>query len=182
MSPKWSSLNRLERQRTERVFEGLEARELLRTSAREEAKAAVGFSSLHAYVNDPSVSMTEPLEAALDADERLQKALSRLLEKAALFHSPRMAAASQGQLEKRQGLNFAMDFKESRADSNQVYVIVKAQDRKVAPGSLFVTTRDGKIHKHPLADGTGPSFQLLFDAESEILKALRDPESEVNLV
>lgn len=140
-----------------------------------------GFTALYAYACDPAMPLSAKLAAALHVDAQLAADLKRLLAKECLFQASRQAAASSGGAERRRGPGFTLDIRPSRAEATQVYVVIRLIAHGERPDTLFVTRRESDFLKQPLPVAPGDTFQLLFDADAAIIRALRDPQSEVFL-
>ncbi len=126
--------------------------------------------------------MSDALERALSARPALADDLQSLLRKRAMLHSPRLAAASSGLESSRRGTGFTISLRRSRAEPAQVYVVIDVLDTSSGPPrTLFVSKRHEHLVKHALPDANGGTIQLLADAESDLVLALRDPDSEVFL-
>lgn len=161
------------------VFQALSALDQIKQPG--EAPRPIGMSELYAYASEPAQPLTPRLAAALRDDPHLAADLRRLLVKTSRYHGPRLAAASSGALDHRDGPGFRLDIRPSRADTSQVYVIIQLRDETPAPDTLFVARPETEFLKHPLPSPSGDRLQLLFDAGAEIVQALRDPTSEVLL-
>ncbi len=167
-----------------RAFEALSALDdLAATKGKPVAgERRAGFSDLYAYVTDPKRPMSQALEEALSTHPSLAMDLQRLLRKRARHHSPRLAAASSGRESNRRGTGFTISLRPSRAEPAQVYVVIEVFNLSSRPPrTLFVSQPDERVVKHALPGAEGGTIQLLADAESELVKALSDPESEVFL-
>lgn len=144
------------------------------------APGKVGFADLYAYAVDPAHQPTPRLLDALDRDAGLQADFQRLLKNTARYHMPEVAAASTGALESREADGCRIRFKASRADAEQVYVIVEATaDATFTPEILFVTYPDGRTRRAELAGGRDGKVQILLDRNSEIAQGLMDINTEV---
>ncbi len=184
MTGTWETLTPRQQDAARQAFAALGALDRLDQAGRERSAGArrVGFSDLYAFATEPERAMTPALARALGADARLRDDLERLLVKTARYRSPRLAAASSGPVVHRQGTGFTIDLRPSRAEASQVYVIIELDD--IVPGLpriLFVTGRRDRLLKHPLPAAQGNTIQLLAEADSDLIQALRDPGSEVFL-
>ena len=184
MTNTWGRVTRDQREAARRAFEALSALDDL-AAARGKPVAgerSAGFSDLYAYVTDPERPMSQALERALSTRPSLAMDLQRLLRKRASHHAPRLAAASSGLESSRRGSGFTISLRPSRAEPAQVYVVIDVLDlASRPPRTLFVSQPDDRLVKHALPGAEGGTIQLLADVESELVRALRDPESEVFL-
>ena len=98
------------------------------------------------------------------------------------FRCPRSAAAGTKALENRQGQGFAIRLRPSRAEPSQVYVMIELLDPGAeAPKALFIARHPKGLLKQALPEARGGMVQLLAEVESDLIRALRDPGSEVFL-
>ena len=73
-----------------------------------------------------------------------------------------------------------MTLRESHADPSQIYVVIAlAAKSTAAPRALFVIDDQATCQKVPLPSPLNGTVQLLLDADSDIVAALRDPATEV---
>ncbi|MFQ5973053.1 MAG: hypothetical protein ACE5Q3_12035 [Alphaproteobacteria bacterium] len=168
----------------QKVFEALCTLDTLeeREEGRERARPPITFADLYALVNDAGASPGAESAAALRADPRLAADFRQLLRNVALYHSPRLAAASSGAVSRREGPGFVIEFFPSRAQPSAMFAIIKMDHvNQDVPETLLVTAADGRVMKEVLPRPSGGSIQLLLEAGSELLSALRDPTAEVFL-
>ena len=184
MTGTWKDLTQEQRSLAEQAFDALSTLdELAAASNAEDGRARrIGFGDIYAYVNEPYCDMSAPLRQALEADKRLRDDLMRLLAKTAGYRCPRSAAAGTKALESRQGQGFAIRLRPSRAEPTQVYVVIELLDPGAqAPKALFIARHPDGLLKQALPDVRGGTVQLLAEVESDLIRALRDPGSEVFL-
>ncbi len=144
------------------------------------APGKVAFADLYAYAVDPGHEPADRLLDALDTDTGLQADFQRLLKNTARYYMPEVAAASTGALDSREVDGCKILFKSSRADPDQVYVIVEATaDKTFAPEMLFVQFPDGRTRRTELGGGRDGRTQILLDRASEIAQGLMDINTEV---
>jgi hypothetical protein len=140
----------------------------------------VSFDDLYRFANDPGEDMSSDMAAALAASPRLRADLRLLVERAARGESLIAAAASSGTITTRHGTSFRMTLRESRADRSQVYVLIQINGKAaLAPRALFVIDDASACRKLSLPTPLNGTVQLLLDADSDIVSALRDPATEV---
>lgn len=145
-------------------------------------RAPVGFRDIYRYATDPDQGMSPDLRQALQSNARLRADLRHLLERTSLLHLSARAAASGGTITTRQGEGFRMTLRESRAERGQIYVIIRFGDTVMPPPKmLFVIDDDSGFRKLPLPAPSAGTVQLLLEADSDIVAALRDPRTEVFL-
>lgn len=118
----------------------------------------------------------------LEGDAGLRRDFRRLLGKTALAYMPRVAAASSGEIRQRSGDNCRIRFEPSRAEPDQVYVIIEfTLGEGGLPVSLFVCDSDNRCDKFPLPRGRDGVIQLLLERDSDLLAKLRDINTEIYL-
>ncbi len=189
MTTSWKAYSERQRGLARRTFEALCLRDELEfrdpgplsEESTKESPPAVSFSELFELVRDRARPLDPENSAALSANPRLAADFRRLIANLAQYQAPRMAAASTGEVHRREGAGFAIEFRASRVDRTQVYVSIRlATAERKAPEVLFVS-RAGGLLKYPLPPLLGDTVQLLLETGSELLTALQDPSSEVFL-
>jgi len=184
MTATWNSMTDEARALTAATFEALTLLDGIHDRPAEtdpQTGKRCGFTALYAYACDPATPMSAELAAALCEDAQLAADLRHLLAKECLYQTPRQAAASSGGAEHRQGPGFTLDIRPSQSEASQVYVVIHLNRHDERPEALFVSRRESDFLKEPLPAAPGDTFQLLFDADAAIVRALRDPQSEVFL-
>lgn len=142
----------------------------------------VGLAELHAFATRRGGAEDDAILAALARDGTLRETFRRLLANISLAVMPRVAAASSGGVDSREGDNFLMTFKFSRADPSQVYVTIRMTAPGLeAPESLFIVGGASVPVKHPLPEVQDGIIQILAEADSDLVRALRDTATEVFL-
>ena len=183
MTGTWSALTADEKELVRQAFDALHALDDVRSGAADDAsQRRIGFSDLYALATDPDRAMTGDVRRALAADPDLSEDLHRLLAKTAAYRLAPCAAASTGPVFKREGSGFSVSLHPSRAEPSQVYVIIDVADTSLGvPSTLFVCEGRGCFFKFPLPESQGRSIQVLAESESDLVRALRSPGSEVFL-
>ena len=125
--------------------EVVEALSLLDALDEPAAAKPVSFAELYAYATDPGRRARPQLLDALAASPRLRADLQRLLSNTAVFSLPQVAAASSGVIERREGDGCRIEFRASRADPGQVYVIINLDERTPkTPSTLIIYGSEGR--------------------------------------
>jgi len=98
-------------------------------------------------------------------------------------YAPRLAAAaSSGRTQTREGEGCRISLRPSRADPEQVYVVVEmTRPEGVVPRHLFLSLPDGLFSRFDLPEPDGMVFQILAQADSGLVRGLSSPETEVFL-
>ena len=184
MTGTWKAFTRDQRALAERAFDALTTLDEIAAAKHAEGSGErrVGFGDVYAYVTEPGRPMSTQLREAIEADARLRGDLLRLLAKTAGYRCPRSAAAGTKVLESRHGQGFAIRLRPSRAEPSQVYVVIELLDPVAeAPKALFIAQHPEGLLKQALPDVRGGTVQLLAEVESDLIRALRNPRSEVFL-
>ncbi len=137
------------------------------------------FARLYGHATgaaDPAVGRALADDAALLADYR------RLLGNLATVHFPKVAAASSGALEHRQIAGARLTLRGSRADADQVYLIVQLDDTTRAPTALIATLDAAGATRLDLPPFQGGRAQLLLDKSSAVVQAFQNINAEVHLI
>ena len=184
MTGSWNGFTTRQKEAAQHAFLALSTLDGLREAERrrDDDSRRIGFADLYAFVSDPQRTMTAALGRALNEQPRLRVDLDRLIAKTARYHAPKLAAASTGPATQRHGTGFTIALRPSRAEPSQVYVVIELAD--IVPGLprlLFVSDQQDRLLKQPLPEAQGNTIQLLAEASSDLIRALRDPESEVFL-
>lgn len=184
--PVWKDMGPKEREAAERAFEMLSHYDGLTRAMRQEETGEAGpsFAALYRYATDPQAMLNPQQSRALARDLKLQDALERLLAKNSIYHFPRVAAASTGTVEERDGDGFNIKLKQSRADAGQVYIILTLESHiEEQPSCLMMKREDGSYLKQPLPEDIDDGVaQMLEAADSDIVKALQDVKTELYLL
>lgn len=144
--------------------------------------AVVSFHDIYRYATDPAASPSADLARALATDARAREDLRCLLARVAPYRQVTRAAASSGTVTTRSGSGFEISLRESRADPDQLYLIIKLANTAVpAPGTLFVIGDGDGCRKVPLPNPIGGVIQLLLDTASDLVGALCNPKTDVFL-
>ena len=176
----WSSRDSDERHRLARRFAVRAFVENATNWDREEVTAGIPFPRLYDSVLGAGALGAE-VAAALLEDSDLRADFDLLLERTARYHLPRAAVASTGELDRRETGGLVINLVRSRANPAQVYVLIEVEgDRDETV--LIVRTPVGEYLKESLPPPDGGTIRLLKSAEDPIIKALRDPASEVFLL
>ncbi|MDX1483428.1 MAG: hypothetical protein R3229_03005 [Alphaproteobacteria bacterium] len=165
----------------EAVFVALETLDRITPApGRTAISAHAGFDALYRFATDPTMAMDRELERALAESPRLRADLHRLVQRTAGSGALMAAAASSGTITTRRGTSFRMTLRESRADSNQVYVMIHLSPKaEMPPRTLFVIDDSAGCRKMPLPAPHDGTVQLLLEGDSDLVAALRDPATEV---
>jgi len=141
----------------------------------------IGFSELYAYATQADHIPAPALKEALFSNLKLRRDFKRLINKQSIATMMRAAAASSGQIERREGDGFVLTLRPSQADKNQIYLLIQSEDRDDSPSLLFVEDENGPFHRLVIEDFYDGEAQILLSVEDDIVKALRKPKVDVIL-
>ena len=142
-------------------------------------KTKVHPQTLFAYATDPCFTATTKLENLLETDVNASADLQRMLKNTARHCMPKMAAASSGDIECREINGMKIEFRQSQANKNQIYVLLKALDIDAPPKILFVKDPKGSVRRLVLPDFKSGRGQLILERGDPIFIGLMDINSEV---
>ena len=183
MNDTWKSLSSAEKQAAEEAFSALSIFDDLgdAAKAKDGRDQTFGFRDIYAFATGLEAP-TQALREALLRDRRLRSDLDRLMDKVSLYRFPKVAAASSGAVEGRDGDNYRIRLKVSRAAPGQTFVIIEFDDPKAkVPAALFFRRPDGEYGVHPLPEPEGGVIQILADSGSGLVTALSNVDTEVYL-
>lgn len=164
------------------IFVAGDALDRLATAAHTQQPAALSFHDIYRYATDPAGGSSAEVDQALATDARARADLRRLLGRIAPYRQAARAAASSGAVTLRSGTGFEIILRESRADRDQLYLIIKlANAGRPAPGTLFVIGEDEGCRKVALPRPTDGVIQLLLNTASDLANALCNPKTDVFL-
>jgi len=145
------------------------------------AMPVLSFAHLYDYASG-AADADGQIDQALHANPRLRADLRALLAKVALNTLPEVAAASSGDLESRETDQCRIRIEPSRAEADQVYVIIELVDPSATmPRVLFTCTTDDRSDRIDLPEGRDGVIQVLLDRSAPVLTSLRDHKAEVYL-
>ena len=182
MSDTWKSLNSAEKKAVEETFVALSIFDDLgngRMSKKGQGRV-FSFRDVYAF----ATGLEEPpqgLREALLSDRKLRSDLDYLLDKI-FYKFPKVAAASTGAIDCREGENYKIRLKVSRAAPEHTYVIIEFDDPKAnLPVAIFFRRSNGEYGVHPLPEPEDGAIQILADSSSDIVTALSSVDTEVYL-
>ena len=196
MSKAWSARSEAERKAVEAAFVARHGAGLLldgdselpppadfqpRTEARR-----LPFGRLYSALRDGG-PMPPEVSEALRADPELREDFALLLQRCAWQHLPRAAAAAGHEgLHRREAGGFVLRLVASRADRDQVYLLIELPEEAGAaagaPERIVVKTPAGEFLKRELSTPEARTIRLLIAADDPLAKAVAEPANEVFLL
>ncbi len=120
------------------VFCAEDAWSELTSEQRKSDVTAIPFSRLYAFAANPDQSADPELSDALVRDTKLARHFHHLCEQNAVARLPRVAAAGDEPLPSRDGDGCRLRLEPSRAEPEQVYLIVEFNDTAANPENLLL--------------------------------------------
>lgn len=147
------------------------------------APKSIPVSRLYAIVTDPGSPMPPDIAAAMLQRPALRAAYRALLAGSASYHVPEaMAASTDVLLLKRRGDGCLIRFLPSRAEPDQVYLIVELDDPgRAMPSALVFCDAEDFCSAVELTGWRNGVAQLIVETSSAILRLARDPKSSAYL-
>lgn len=177
----WQSRSEIEKARIETAFSARHAADLwLDTAGPGQAKPAA-LPILYRAAKDPTAPLPAALVAQLATDTRLKADFDRLLSRIAACRMPRAAAASSGSLDRREAQGFVLRIRPSRADPDQVYLLIDIPDRAETP-QVLMARDNGEILRRALGEPQDGMFRLILERSDPLLAAIGDPATEIDLI
>ncbi len=178
----WEKLDKDQKARAEETLEALLTLDELWTHLKpgEDPSRRIGFDDLYKFVIGTRQLDQMELNQALSQDKKLAAGFDRLLHNEALYYMPQAAAASSGEMDEREGEGFVIRLKPSRATPDQIYVMIEFENSGAKlPSNLFLMHASGKYSQLDLPEGSSGTVQIVAEANSDLIKNLRDPGTEV---
>ncbi len=143
------------------------------------ASRAVGFSELYRYVTEAEFRPRPELLDAVANDAGVRADVRALLRNRAVAVIPEAAAAAgEDEIDERMINGWRILIRRVHANPSQVWIIVEYADKAAdMPRILFAGDS-----RHPLPESRDGRFQFRLDAESDLVKGLKDVAAEVFLV
>jgi hypothetical protein len=177
----WKTLKPAQKKAAGQVFDALSTLDALTETDNEATTGGqIGFSDIYAFATNPAHAMDNRMREALLRNPRLRRDLDKMIANAPVYHFRRVAAASSGDIDSRESDGFKIRLKQSRAEETQTYVIIElAEGAPKAPTMLFVRDAGEDYIKQALPEPQDGVIQLLVESDSDLVKALRDIQTEV---
>jgi len=182
MTARWNSLSPEQRKLAEATFDARETMDRLSGAAAEGIEPAVGIQDLFDYATKPTAAGDGAVVDALAASPRLRADLDRILERTALYRFPLAAAASSGAVMQRDGEGYRIELRVSKAAQDQTYVSIALGTGVTAePRAMLIQPPGEAPIKQDLGPPVNGTIQILARSDSDLVRALKDPKTEVYL-
>lgn len=183
----WNDWTESERARLETAFSAGHAADLWLDEGQGDTRAAeIAMPALYRAASDPRAFLPASLVGRMATDPSLRADFNMLLERVSQCHFPRAAAASSGALTEREANGYKLRLKPSRANAEQVYLLIDLPDHGTArenpPQGLKLQKSDGTILQTPLGAPAEGTIRVVLESASELVEALGDPASQIFLI
>lgn len=122
------------------------------------------------------------VQSELRSNLSLRRIYKSLLQQNAYFHIPEAIAASSEDFPERQCDGCVIRLQASRAESDQVYLIIEVADqRRDMPTTLSVFNEAGALEVLNLPAARNGVIQTIIDKNADLARLLADPKSETFL-
>ncbi len=159
---------------TKQKFSELSQADEILTSS--ESHNAVSPSQLFAYANG---AKNEYVEKALSEDLNLRCIHRDLVKRGAVYYVPEVRAASSDLIVSREGRGCRIRMEPSRAEPDQVYVIIELSgDEKTLPTMLVVCDVESNCSRFPLPKVRDGVVQIIADRDADLVRLLSNPKTE----
>lgn len=138
-------------------------------------------SALWAWVSEGSGG-EERLARAMLRYPSIRDTVAAILDRAAIVALPRIAAAATDErIVQRIGDGAVIRLVPSQASADQIYVMIALDDSDAAPSRLMVTAGDTVVAQ-ALDEPVEGTVQILTEGNSDLVRALAEPEARVWLL
>jgi len=136
-------------------------------------------AQLWAYASGALTWPQADLDMQLRSSEPMRNTFRNMIEKATPFHLPQARAASSDALPQRDGKNCRLSMGPSRAEPNQLYLIVELRNvRHDTPVQLTLCNHRQEFIRIDLPTPRNGIAQILLDRSSDVVQWLSDPRTE----
>ncbi|MBF0419479.1 MAG: hypothetical protein HQL78_04870 [Magnetococcales bacterium] len=164
----------------ENIFSTIATARFLQGS--DDAVEAVSFMELRHAARHSENPISQSLVAALSKNSRLQCDFYRLIRDGSVCCFSRQAAADSGETIHRKTGNYQIRLCPSKVEQKQVYVVIALeQEKNVVPNAMFIFKSGSLLVKKALSSPHDGVIQILDYADSDLVLALKDQETEIYL-
>lgn len=143
---------------------------------------SISISQLYAYANGEIPYPDKNIEDTLQTAPGLRTAYRRILAGFSNYTFQRAIAASEGELPSRKTVGAEINFSNSSAHKDRVYIIINlTPDAGPAPSTLIVFDTDDRSIRIDLPRVQDGFIQLSVSRESDIITALKNPDTSILL-
>jgi hypothetical protein len=143
---------------------------------------SISVSQLYAYANGDIPYPDEKIENTLKKAPGLRTAYRRILAGFSNYTFQRAIAASEGELPSRKTVGAEINFSNSSAHKDRVYIIINlTPDAELTPSTLIVFDTDDRSIRIDLPRSQDGIIQLSVSRTSDIITALKNPDTSILL-
>jgi hypothetical protein len=145
-------------------------------------RVSISLSKIYAYAKGEISYPDQTIETALKNTPGLRTAYRRMISGVSNYTFDRAIAASEGDLPARKTVGAEITFSNSSAHQDRVYVIIKLTAVvDPAPGALIVFDKEDQSTRIDLPAPQDGIIQALVAKNSDIISALKNPDTSVLL-
>ena len=145
------------------------------------AEAGVSLSRLYRHATNMS-QIDQALERSLRENLNLRRIYKDMVERTSRFHLPEAMAASSEELPSRHGQGCRIRMEASRAEADQIYVIIEIDgEADQPPSTLIVCDADQNCRRFGLPEIRNGVAQLIAERQSDLVTMLMNPKAEAYL-
>ena len=161
--------------------ESSQVSELVDILKSKEALGGISVSRLYTYATTSS-GVDEELETKLGENLNLRRIYKDMVERTSRFHLPEAMAASSEELPSRHGQGCRIRMEASRAEADQIYVIIEIDgEADQPPSTLIVCDADQNCRRFGLPEIRNGVAQLIAERQSDLVTMLMNPKAEAYL-
>lgn len=188
MPIKWNEIPEALKDRMSQAFDVLTTADAL--VADEDRPSRVAARSDKILLDDLYLAATQPdsevlakVNKGMRQDPTLRRDFDSIVAQVSISHSAAAAAADTGDHIDRESGAFTIKLRPTRRRADQVYLLVQRNDGSVAPPrKLIVRCADGSVLGFTLPEPEGNLSQLLLDANHDVVGAISDSRTVLDLV
>lgn len=184
MTRHWKSVSAADIDRAAAAFVTMEATDWLMQDAdqaeRDVQPKTITFAHVQAYALGRA-PLTLDVARALKQDTRLRDGLNRLLSQYAAVTFTQQAAASSGAQQAWTTDKGAITLHRSKAQEDQVYVLIEVAQPAESLARLVVTDPDGRIAEAELTEPVSGVIRLIAKNDDPLITLLEGVDSDVYL-
>lgn len=146
------------------------------------AQKTIRYAELYDFAVDPGADRDGRIRAELRRNSRLARNFAALLDRLDALSMPALAAAAAGAIMERvdEATGIRLRLIESAAATREVHLVIDTGDGAAASiRMLYVLARDGGCETLELDEADGGLIHMLLERDSEVLKRLMEPSTEL---
>jgi len=157
------------------------ANELIEAMTDDQGVPAIAYGRLYEYAKARDPARDPQVTKALGEDRSVWEQFRAIAARIGNFGEAAAAAAASTQISHRDGMGWRIHLKPSKAKPDQTYLVFEWSDLALPPPRILYVY--GANKSVPLSCELGEAhegkIQKVLEEDSELVRALRDPASEV---